>query len=49
MILVDAHVHIYGCFDLEKFFNAANFNFKSVAERLGHGNEFSGILLLPRP
>jgi len=46
MILVDAHVHIYDCFDLEKFFNAANFNFKWAAERLGHGNEFSGILLL---
>ena len=46
MILVDAHVHIYDCFDLEIFFDSAYFNFKSAAERLGHGNEFSGVLLL---
>ncbi|MGV7223214.1 MAG: hypothetical protein ACQ9MH_17000 [Nitrospinales bacterium] len=46
MILVDAHVHIYDCFDLEIFFDSAYSNFKSAAERLGYGNEFSGILLL---
>lgn len=46
MILVDAHVHIYDCFDLEKFFDAAYFNFKSAAVRMGYGNAFSGVLLL---
>ncbi len=46
MLLIDAHVHIYDCFDLAKFFDSAYANFKSAAERLGHGNDFSGILLL---
>lgn len=46
MILVDAHVHIYECFDLKKFFSSAFLNFKSVAEKLGSGNDFAGVLLL---
>jgi hypothetical protein len=46
MILVDAHVHIYDCFDLEKFLDAAYSNFQSEADRLGHGNKFTPILLL---
>ena len=46
MLLIDAHVHIYDCFDLEKFFDSAYVNFKSAAEQLGHGNDFTGILLL---
>lgn len=46
MILVDAHVHIYDCFDLEKFFDAAYANFKSAAEQLSHGSDLTGILLL---
>jgi hypothetical protein len=46
MILIDAHVHIYDCFDLEKFFDSAYANFKSAAEQLGHTNDFTGILLL---
>lgn len=46
MILIDAHVHIYDCFDLEKLFDSAFANFKSEADRLGHGNNFTAILLL---
>ena len=46
MILVDAHVHIYDCFDLKKFFEAAYENFKSEAGRLGYGDDFVAILLL---
>ena len=46
MILVDAHVHIYDCFDLEKFFNSAYSNFKNEAVRSYHGGNFIGILLL---
>ncbi len=46
MLLIDAHVHIYDCYDLEKFFDSAHFNFKFAANQLGFGNDFSGILLL---
>ena len=46
MILVDAHVHIYDCFDLEIFFDSAYANFKSEAQKSGHENDFTGVLLL---
>ncbi len=46
MILVDAHVHIYDCFDLEKYLDAAYSNFQAEADRLGHGDKFTPILLL---
>lgn len=46
MILVDAHVHLYDCFDLEICFSSAYLNFNNEAERLGQGNDFVGILLL---
>lgn len=46
MLLIDAHVHIYDCFELEYFFDSAFANFKSEAKKLGHGNNFTGILLL---
>jgi hypothetical protein len=46
MLLVDAHVHIYDCFDLQAFFDAAYLNFKTNADRFGHGDDFTGILLL---
>ena len=46
MIFVDAHVHIYDCFDLELFFDSAFANFKSEASRLGQQDAFTGILLL---
>ena len=46
MILVDAHVHIYDCFDLEEFLDSAFYNFKSAAEQNNAGDNFVGILLL---
>jgi hypothetical protein len=46
LILVDAHVHIYDCFNLEAFFGAALKNFQASAQRQGHVNHFQSILLL---
>jgi hypothetical protein len=46
MIFVDTHVHIYDCFDIEKFFDSTYSNFKSAAERIGNGEKFISILLL---
>jgi len=46
MLLIDAHVHVYDCFDFCKFFDFAYANFKSAAENLGHADDFTGILLL---
>ena len=46
MILVDAHVHIYDCFDIEKFFDSTYSNFKFTAERIDHGKKFISVLLL---
>jgi hypothetical protein len=46
MILIDTHVHIYKCFDLCRFFDAAYENFRSRATILGNADNFTGILLL---
>lgn len=46
MILVDSHVHLYNCFDLESFFNSAFLNFQSEAARNGKEDDFSGVVFL---
>jgi hypothetical protein len=46
LILIDAHVHIYDCFDLARFLDSAYANFEAAAKRLGHSNDFTGVLLL---
>jgi len=46
MIFADAHVHIHDCFDLEKILDAAYSNFQAEADRLGHSDKFTRILLL---
>lgn len=47
MILIDAHVHIYDCFDLDLFFDSALRNFKSVTKNLdGQGKQAVYVLLL---
>jgi hypothetical protein len=46
MIFVDAHVHIYDCFDLEMFLDSAFDNFSSEALRSGNSHNFTGALLL---
>lgn len=44
--LVDGHVHIYDCFDLPRFLDAAYGNFRKQA-RLHHSSgDFTGVLLL---
>jgi hypothetical protein len=46
-LLVDAHVHIYDCFDLDALFNAAARNFARAARGLGLGHApREGMLLL---
>ena len=46
MIFVDAHVHIYNCFDLKVFFNAALNNFKKEAAKQGKENNYASVLIL---
>jgi hypothetical protein len=46
MILVDAHVHIYDCFDLQHFLDSAVKNFKAEAARWGQEDDFTALLLL---
>ncbi|MHC4476792.1 MAG: hypothetical protein ACYTEL_14190 [Planctomycetota bacterium] len=46
MIFVDAHVHLYDCFDLKVFFDSALSNFGSAAERLSHRDVFVAVLFL---
>lgn len=43
---VDGHVHIYDCFDLPQFFDAAFENFCHQAGLCRAGNDFTGVLLL---
>ena len=42
MILVDAHVHIYDCLDIQTFLDSALENFKAEAARCGQQNSFRG-------
>lgn len=46
MLLIDAHVHMYPCFDPAALLNAAEENFRVQAGRLGAGEAYTGILLL---
>ncbi len=46
MILVDAHVHIYDCYNLRSFLDSAYANMKLEAEKRGHKGQFTGILML---
>lgn len=46
MILVDAHVHIHDCFDLQTFFDSALDNFEAEANKWRRNEPFTGILLL---
>lgn len=44
--LVDAHVHIYDCFDLSQFLDAAYGNFRKQARSRNCDDDFTGVLLL---
>ena len=45
MIVIDAHIHIHDCFNLGKFFDSAETNFKQYAKQQ-NTNSFSGVLCL---
>ncbi len=46
LIIADAHVHLYDCFDLTKLLNSAWDNFQSFAEQQDYQDNFSTVLLL---
>jgi len=46
LIIADGHVHIYDCFDIHKFFDAAWNNFFGQSKRMGFEKSFTGILFL---
>ena len=45
-VLVDAHVHLYGCFDRVAFFDSALKNFRHAAQMLGLPAHTPACLLL---
>ena len=45
-ILVDAHVHIYNCFDLSRFLDASFGNFSQAARNMGLNKDFIALLML---
>jgi hypothetical protein len=46
IVLADAHVHIYDCFDLVLFLDSAFSNFKNAAAHLGPSAGYTSILFL---
>lgn len=46
MVLLDTHVHIYQCFDLQKFFDSAYKNFVTAADKIQPGGSFSAVMVL---
>lgn len=46
LLLVDAHVHVHDCFDLERFLDSAAGNFAGVASGLGAGAGYRAVLCL---
>ncbi len=46
MILIDTHVHIYSCFDLKTFFDAAAANFRKAAAAIDVDKDVSAVLVL---
>ncbi len=46
VLLVDAHVHVYDCFDINKLLDVALRNFNHAAKKLSVDDSFTGVLLL---
>ena len=46
LLVLDAHVHIYPCFDLPEFFAAAFSNCLQIARSVGYGRSHIPVLLL---
>lgn len=44
--LVDAHVHLYDCFDIHEFLTGASGNFRAAADGLGIGGTATNVLML---
>lgn len=45
-LLIDAHVHVYDCFDVDKLFDSALQNFNHAANVMGYGDDFIAVMLL---
>jgi hypothetical protein len=45
-VLVDAHVHFHGVYDVDRFFDGAVDNFRDAARELGLGADTPGVLML---
>ena len=46
LILIDSHVHLYNCFNIEKFFDSALDNFSESANECRGSKNFTSLLLL---
>ena len=46
LVIMDAHVHIYDCFDLRTLLHSAYANFDRLAKEAGYEGRFTGILFL---
>lgn len=46
MLLIDAHVHVYRCFDLDLFIRSAVANFQKAARGLGAAADHAGAIVL---
>jgi hypothetical protein len=46
LVIADAHVHFYDCFDMEQLFDRAYHNFHQGAEHSQKGTTFSAFLFL---
>lgn len=44
MLLVDSHVHIHQCYNLDEFFNNTFTNFSKFSKIIGNGKEWLGVL-----
>lgn len=46
LVIADAHVHIYDCFDLDQFLDASYQNFSKIAAHQDNQTPFVGVLFL---
>ncbi len=46
MIFIDAHIHLYNCFNLEVFLDSALVNLEKEATRSGSNENFQSVLML---
>jgi hypothetical protein len=49
LILIDAHVHLWCCFQVSSFLNEAIANFEHEARRFGREDQFQGVLCVVDP